>query len=97
ARVSSIDDAESNAKHLGAEFKGILYQTDTYFYCNTGRLKLREIRSDSSPDSAELIFYNRPDKASERWSSYYLAPVSHPVELKALLEVSNSIRGVVEK
>jgi predicted adenylyl cyclase CyaB len=57
-----------------------LHQVDTYFRVERGRLKVRELRSESDPatvERAELIAYARPsDDAGSRWSSYQVIPVS---------------------
>jgi predicted adenylyl cyclase CyaB len=97
ARLLNLDSAIESAYKLNVEYHGILYQTDTYFQCEHGRLKLREIRQDGHIDQAELIFYSRPETLQNRVSRYTIASISHPNELKAILTHSNGLRGVVEK
>jgi len=56
-----------------------LNQVDTYFRVVRGRLKLREIRSQSEPariDRAEIIAYTRPMDDGSRWSSYQVVPIA---------------------
>ena len=48
-----------------------LRQRDTFFRCETGRLKLRELGTGE----AELIFYSRPDVAGAKQSDYAIKPV----------------------
>jgi adenylate cyclase class IV len=59
-----------------------LIQVDTYFRVPYGRLKLREIESGSGT-SAELIQYDRPDRAGARTSTYQRVDVNP--ELKPAL------------
>jgi adenylate cyclase class IV len=46
---------------------------------------------------AVLIWYERPDATSARWSQYHLVPVSDPVSLRAALAAALGERGVVRK
>jgi predicted adenylyl cyclase CyaB len=68
-------------------------QTDTYFHCAHGRLKLREIEGVG----AQLIWYDRPDKAEPRGSDYLLTPVMEPAALRKALAMALGVRGVVRK
>jgi predicted adenylyl cyclase CyaB len=96
-RINDMPKAEAAAKSLSANAESVLGQIDTYFRCNSGRLKLREISENGQTTSAELIFYHRPDISGERWSKYFLVSVPNPVEMKQLLTESNGLRGIVEK
>ena len=49
----------------------VLYQTDTYFTVDNGRLKLREEENKES----YMIYYHRPDLKSERFSDYSIYPI----------------------
>jgi len=69
-----------------------LNQTDTFFQCNNGRLKLREF-GDST---AELIFYQRADKTGPKTSNYVLSKCD-PNSMLAALTGSNGVLGVVKK
>ena len=71
----------------------VLYQTDTFYKVPIGRLKLREFRDGT----AELIAYERPDRAGPKHSSYVRSPCSDPKSLHEALARSLGIRGVVEK
>ena len=73
ARISSISEAVHTAHRLNAQAKGILQQRDIYYKVSRGRLKLRIINNRS----AELIFYNRPNKKGSRYSDYFVLPVSN--------------------
>jgi adenylate cyclase class IV len=70
-----------------------LRHTDTYFYAPDGRLKLREINDET----AQLIFYQRPDRAEVKRSEYMIAPVASPAALCEVLGAAYGIRTVVKK
>jgi predicted adenylyl cyclase CyaB len=70
-----------------------LEQTDTFFRSRRGRLKLREFAGDS----AEIIFYERPDCEGPKTSFYVRTQCPSPVTMKAALAESNGILGVVKK
>ena len=69
-----------------------LNQTDTFFHCNNGRLKLREFGNST----AELIFYQRPDQLGPKTSDYMLSKCE-PDSMRAALGGANGIVGVVKK
>jgi predicted adenylyl cyclase CyaB len=77
---------------LGADDRGVLCQTDTYFSVPHGRLKLREEGRD-----AWLIYYERRDQAAARESRYNILPVGEPDQLRDVLSAALGIRIVVEK
>ena len=75
--LKAVDpDPEATATRclaLGAQNRGALRQTDTYFMARTGRLKLR-----SNGDS-ELIAYTRPDALDSAESTYVRTPAPESV------------------
>ncbi len=93
ARCPDLAAARRKAEAAGAEPHGVLHQTDTYFRCTAGRLKLREIERQG----AELIGYHRPDEARGRLCRYARTPIPDPEALKELLTNSLGLRGVVTK
>lgn len=93
AHLPSKTAAEIQAREAGAEERGVLLQTDTYFRVPNGRLKLREI----SGVGAELIQYDRAEDSSERWSRYSAIPVSNSDALKQALADSLGVLVVVRK
>lgn len=94
--ATSLSRLARLARGMGAVKKGVLFQTDTYFRVATGRLKLREMRG---MNSAELIFYARPNRSGSKTSSYEIYRVSQKelVRLKRILSVSLGILVVVKK
>jgi len=68
-------------------------QDDTFFLCESGRLKLRAF----SHESGELIFYRRPDQQSPKESFYVLSPTSAPDTLRQTLSLAYGQTGRVRK
>lgn len=71
----------------------LILQSDTFFNCPRGRLKLRVI----DQRSGELIYYQRPDTAGPSESSYRIFPVADPPALHETLHRAYGTLGVVEK
>ena len=93
ARLKSLDAARQVARRLATAELGAQIQTDTYFACRNGRLKLREI----ALAEAQLIAYERRDGRLPRASDYQIASVSNPADLKEVLRVACGIVAVVKK
>jgi predicted adenylyl cyclase CyaB len=93
SRCADLAAARHAALRLGAADAGVLEQTDTYFHCTNGRLKLRE----TTGRRAELIAYARPDRADARTSDYDLIPIEDPGPLKRGLTMTLGVRVVVIK
>lgn len=70
-----------------------LIQDDTFFACETGRLKLRMLSTGES----KLIFYRRADRKGPKESFYLHSPVSEPEMMKDLLAMSYGQAGRVQK
>ena len=97
ARCADLDAAEAVAQRLvGPHPKARLHQTDTYFGCGEGRLKLREVTGTRS--FAELISYSRPDEPGPKGSDYQIAPITgFAEELKYALTAALGVRAIVNK
>jgi adenylate cyclase class 2 len=93
ARISSVSEAVHAAHRLKAQAKGILQQRDIYYKVSRGRLKLRIINDRS----AELIFYNRPNKKGSRYSDYFVLPVSNAGLTNELCTAAFGQKVVVKK
>ena len=70
-----------------------IFQVDTFFNIDKGRLKLRTF----SKDKGELIFYKRSNSAGPKRSDYFIYKTDNPDELKKVLEISLGTRGIVRK
>ena len=94
ARVPSLEDARRCARHIATSSGVIQHQTDTYFPCPSGRLKLREIKGSAT----ELIWYLRSDVEESRTSDYQICAVADADSLRQILESAcGGIRTVVRK
>lgn len=93
ARLTDVDRARRIATELATKRLEPQHQVDTYFHCRSGRLKLRQIDGLT----AQLIWYERPDREGAKASDYRLVPVANPETLKAALAGALGIRSVVEK
>jgi len=93
ARLASLEAAQQIAAELATDRLPDQHQIDTYFACHSGRLKLREINGES----AELIWYERPDQAAAKPSRYVVAPVEQVALVKQALTGSLGVITTVEK
>ena len=92
ARAPDLDGLREKLVQLGAEEKGAFRQTDTYFSVARGRLKVREIEGLGE---AELIYYEREDKAGPRPCEALIAKV--PRGAVEVLKKALPVRSVVRK
>jgi predicted adenylyl cyclase CyaB len=94
-RYPDLERAARIVESLGGEYVDTLLQIDTYFRCDSGRLKLREITFHNSRETqAQLIWYQRPDQPEIRGSDYLVSPVPEPGSLKEALR--RSVGMIVE-
>lgn len=77
---------------LKATFKGIDYQTDTYFNVHSGRLKLREGNIEN-----HLIHYQRENQSGPRSSEVLLYKTQAGSAIKEILTKALGILVVVNK
>jgi predicted adenylyl cyclase CyaB len=77
---------------LNADFKGVDYQTDTYFRVNNGRLKLREGNIEN-----HLIFYQRENSSGLKQSDVILFKTEPSSSLKEILKQSLGVLVEVKK
>ncbi len=92
ARCQAPEKVRQILQSLGADFKGIDHQIDTYFHCSNGRLKLREGNIERN-----LIHYNRPDGKAPKASIVTLEKVSSSSNIKAVLTNALGVKTVVDK
>jgi adenylate cyclase, class 2 len=105
ARLSDLAAARKTAQRFATAYLGIQEQTDTYFHCPQGRLKLREIvdygtqQQDATRPkhvSIQLISYDRADQVDAKESYYQLVEISDPERVREL-KSQMGIRAVVAK
>lgn len=93
ARVTDLDRIRRIAREIATMDLGVQEQTDTYFRCTSGRLKLRQ----GGHVPAQLIWYRRADRQDARASDYRLVPISNPETLKGALEAALGVWCIVRK
>ena len=93
ARDTNPKRSLKTCEGLGAEDKGILRQTDTYFNVPRGRLKLRR----ESGAASHLIAYERPDLPEQKESRYRIVEIGDATGLEEALAGVLGITAVVSK
>jgi len=93
ARVDDLAALARVAATLATSGPFEIEQDDTFFACDTGRLKLRSF----GDGSGELIFYRRPDRAGPKESSFHLAPTLAADALREVLSLAYGPSGRVRK
>lgn len=93
ARAADLDRARRIAREIATMDLGVQEQTDTYFRCVSGRLKLRQ----GGHVPAQLVWYRREDERGPRVSDYRIVPISNPETLKGALEAALGVWCIVKK
>jgi len=93
ARITSVEALLPKVKAVADQGPFEIRQDDTYFACNTGRLKLRLF----SKGEGELIYYRRADQRSPKESFYLRSPTTAPEVLRESLSLAYGQTGRVEK
>jgi len=93
ARVADLARKRELAERLAQTPPTVLQQHDTFFPCQNGRLKLREL----SATQGELIFYRRQDTPGPKKSDYSIHPTKSPASLRSLLAAAFGLGPVVIK
>jgi len=93
ARIESIESLAPKAAAVATEGPIEIAQDDTFFRCESGRLKLRAF----SPTSGELIFYRRANEHGPKESFYVRTPTTSPDSLRACLALAYGEVGRVVK
>lgn len=94
AKCGHPEKIRKTLKQLGADFKGTDEQTDTYFNCPDGRLKLRQGLIENN-----LIFYKRANQSGPKQSEVQLFPVKEQSDAlkKILIETLGIFKTVSKK
>ena len=93
ARITSVEALLPRAKAVADQGPFDIRQDDTYFACQTGRLKLRMF----SKGEGELIYYRRADQQGPKESFYLRSPTTAPEVLRESLTLAYGRTGHVEK
>src|SRR5205807_9335533 len=89
----SIDAVTARVEALADHGPVEIAQDDMFFACRRGRLKLRVFSSSAG----ELIFYQRPDQAGPKESSFVVTPTASPDSLREALSRAYGEAGRVRK
>ena len=92
ARTSNTGFIRDLLIDAGADHKGTDIQTDTYFNCRYGRLKLRQGNIENT-----LIHYHRPDSNAPKESDCSLMPVTDHAAIFSILSRSLGVLTSVTK
>lgn len=93
ARVHDRAAIELRAARLTDQAVQIIPQVDTFFLTQKGRLKLRELTAES----AQLVYYERPDHGGPKRSDYSIFETKDAPGLRDTLGRALGIRGIVKK
>ena len=93
ARITSVEALLPRVKTVADRGPFDIRQDDTYFACNTGRLKLRMF----SKGEGELIYYRRADQQGPKESFYLRSPTTAPEVFRESLTLAYGRTGHVEK
>ena len=93
ARIESVAILTPRVAALASEGPLEIAQDDTFFACDTGRLKLRAF----SNDSGELIFYQRVNQTGPKESFYLRSPTTSPETLRESLSLAYGQIGRIRK
>ncbi len=92
ARCSEPEKVRQILDSQNAIYKGLDHQVDTYFNCETGRLKLRSGLIENS-----LIFYRRDDLKGPKHSEIALSHLSGSEGVGEVLTKAYGIKVIVDK
>jgi len=93
ARIASVEALAPKAAAIADKGPIEIIQDDTFFQCESGRLKLRAF----SQEEGELIFYRRANRQGPKESFYLRSPTSAPETLRESLSLAYGQAGRVNK
>jgi predicted adenylyl cyclase CyaB len=93
ARIESVDSVAERIRTFATEGPVEIFQDDTFFMCDAGRMKLRAF----SPIEGELIFYRRANQQGPNESFYVRSPTASPATLREALTLAYGQAGRVIK
>ena len=93
ARTSDLAALRKEVAKVSNSGPELLVQRDTFYAVPKGRLKLREF----GDGTAELIYYERPDKIGPKTSKYMRTQISDAASIRELLGQVLETKTVVTK
>lgn len=93
ARITDAVEFETRVAKIADGVATEIYQDDTFFNCDRGRLKLRAF-----PDGeGDLIFYRREDISGPKASFYLISKTRNAAELTEVLSHAYGAAGRIQK
>ena len=92
-RIESVESIVPKAAAIADKGPIEIIQDDTFFRCESGRLKLRAF----SKEEGELIFYRRANQHGPKESFYLRSPTTAPETLRDSLSLAYGVAGRVQK
>jgi predicted adenylyl cyclase CyaB len=93
ARIESVEALAERVAAIADEGPIEMFQDDTFFMCERGRIKLRAL----SETEGQLIFYQRPNEKGPKESSYIVSSTAAPDSLREALLLAYGQAGRVRK
>lgn len=93
AKCGGLESVRRQLVNIKAEYRETVEQIDTYFNAPKSRVKLREIDGGK----AYLVYYERPNAAESRFSSYQIWDVPTPAAFKEIMSTVLGVKVTVEK
>jgi predicted adenylyl cyclase CyaB len=93
ARIASIGAVAPTVAAVATQGPIEIVQDDTFFHCESGRLKLRTFTATQG----ELIFYRRANEQGPKESFYVRTPTASPESLRECLRLAYGEAGRVVK
>jgi predicted adenylyl cyclase CyaB len=93
ATYTNMEELRRLVLQLGAEYQKTMHQLDTYFNVPKGRLKLREIDGEV----AQLVYYERTDERTSRYSDYSLVEIADAPGFKRMMLDALGVKAIVDK
>jgi len=93
ARIESVEALAERVAAIADEGPIVMFQDDTFFACERGRMKLRAL----SATEGQLIFYQRPNEKGPKESCYIISPTAAPDSLREALSLAYGQAGRVRK
>lgn len=93
ARIPSVAQIAKRAAAIADAGPTEIVQDDTFFRCDTGRMKLRQF----ADGTGELIYYRRPDQQGPKESFYIVSRTPTPEALRESLALAYGTIGRVKK
>jgi predicted adenylyl cyclase CyaB len=93
ARIPDLATLRRRVVQVSLSGSEVLVQRDTFYIMPKGRLKLREF----ADGTAELIYYERPDKTGPKTSNYTRTQIADGASMRELLGRILEAKAVVSK